>query len=211
MTPKKQHQEILAARAIKNLEKRGFQAWYVSDSAQARDLVKKLITPGASVSWGGSMTLDEAGILAMLRSGDYHLLDRSTAGTPEEVKTIYRQALSCDWYLTGTNALSLDGILVNRDGTGNRLAALIYGPENVLVVAGVNKIALDQEAALERVKNTAAPANALRLGRDTPCARTGTCADCLVGDSLCSHTVFTRLCRPEGRIKVLLVGEDLGF
>ena len=192
MTSKKQHQEILAARAIKNLEKRGFTAWYVPDSAQA-------------------LSLEEAGLMEVLRSGDYHLLDRSTAKGPEEVKKIYRQAFSCDWYLTSTNALSLDGVLVNRDGTGNRAAALIYGPENVLVVAGVNKITPDQAAALERVKNTAAPVNALRLNRNTPCAKTGTCADCLVEDCICSHTVFTRRSRPEGRIKVILVGEDLGF
>jgi hypothetical protein len=211
MTPKKQHNEILAARTIKNLEKRGFEAWYVSDAAQARDFVKNLIPPGTSVSWGGAMTLEEAGIMEVLRSGDYSLLDRGTAQTQEEVKAIYRQAFSCDWYLTSTNALSLDGVLVNRDGTGNRAAALIYGPENVLVVAGVNKITPDQEAALERVKNTASPANALRLNRDTPCAKTGTCADCLVEDCICSHTVFTRRSRPAGRIKVLLVGEDLGY
>jgi len=211
MTPKDQYNQILAARVIKNLEKRGFEAWYVSDSREARELVGKMIPSGASVSWGGLMTLEETGIIKLLRAGSYELLDRSTANGPEEVKQIYRRALSCDWYLTGTNALSLDGILVNIDGTGNRLAALMYGPENVLVVTGINKITPKVEAALDRVKNTAAPLNARRLNRNTPCAKTGTCADCLVEDCICSHTVYTRRSHPAGRIKVLIIGENLGF
>ena len=109
------------------------------------------------------------------------------------------------------NGISMDGQMVNIDGAGNRVAALIYGPKNVLIVAGMNKVAPTLEQAVDRARNVAAPINAIRLNRNTPCASTGSCADCRSDDCICSHIVITRNCRPAGRIRFVLIGEDLGF
>jgi len=211
MNPREQHNALLAAQVIRHLEKRNFEAWYVPTAAQAVDKVKELIPRGAEVAWGGSMSLNETGILDYLKGGDFTLIDREGASDAAEARKAALRAFSCDWYLTSVNAISQNGILYNIDGTGNRVAALIFGPENVLVVAGLNKIAPSEEAALNRVKNLAAPLNALRLNKKTPCVKTGVCADCLVDDCICSHTLLTRRSRPKGRIRILLVGESLGY
>ena len=142
---------------------------------------------------------------------DITLLDRSKASSPEEVAEIYHQALSADYYFMSSNAITLEGELINTDGTGNRVAALIYGPKNVILLAGMNKVAHTLEEGIMRVRNVASPINANRLGRKTPCASTGSCADCLSPDCICSHTVITRRSAPANRIKVILIGEALGY
>jgi L-lactate utilization protein LutB len=123
-----------------------------------------------------------------------------------------RQALLCDTFVAGTNALSEDGQLVNIDGNGNRVAAMIFGPKQVIIVAGMNKVTHTLEDAVVRARTVAAPANMQRFpGKKTPCSETGACGNCLSADSICTFIVTTRLCNPAGRIKIILIGKDLGF
>ena len=156
------------------------------------------------------MTLEDTGMLTALRHGPgITLLDRAQAKTPEETKKIYHDALSSDFYLMSTNAITKDGELVNIDGTGNRVAALIYGPEHVIVMAGMNKVAANVDEALSRVHGTATPMNCKRLGKNTPCSATGVCSDCLSPDCICNQVVITRQSGIEGRIKVILSAKNL--
>lgn len=212
MNPKDKHYEALANTVIKNLEKRQIEACYCATIEDAEKKAFAYLTPGCTVSFGGSMTLDEIGMLTALRyDPNITLLDRATAATPEEAKDIFHKALSADFYFMSTNAITADGELVNIDGTGNRVAALIYGPENVIIMAGMNKIVPDVEEAVLRVHNTAAPMNCQRLDRNTPCASTGICADCLSSDCICNQVVITRRSGIPGRIKVILIGQEFGY
>lgn len=212
MTPKQQYYETAAKTILKTFDKRGFEGCYCATKEEAAKKAMSYIQPGMSVSFGGSMSIGECELLNTLKERtDITLLNRSTAKTPDEVKDIYHKALSCDCYFMSTNAISMDGQLVNTDGTGNRVAALIYGPENVIIIAGMNKVAATVEDAQTRVKAQAAPPNCIRLNRNTPCAATGVCHDCFGDDCICSHTVITRRSAVKGRIKIILVGEDLGY
>lgn len=200
-----------AETLIQNLKKRGMEGIYCSDRQEAARTVRQLIPRGSVVSWGGSVTLEESGILDTVRSMDLQLLDRKDAVTPEEIRKMNGSIFSSDYFLTSTNALTLDGRLVNIDGRGNRVACLIYGPEHVLVIAGMNKLCADTRDAVHRIRTAACPPNALRVGAKTPCAVTGVCADCLSEDCICCQIVITRRSRIPGRITVILVGEELGF
>lgn len=212
MNPMKEFYKVQAETIIKNLEKRRMDAYYSEDADSARKLALSFVKPGDTVSFGGSMTLGELGILDTLRGrDDIEMLDRASCNSPEELNDIFHKALSSDVYYMSTNAITLDGILVNTDATGNRVAALIYGPGTVVVVAGMNKVATDEDSARKRVKNIATPPNCIRLERDTPCSHTGKCGDCLGDASICSNTVITRRCTVPGRVKVILVGEELGY
>lgn len=161
------------------------------------------------------MSLKEIGLTDYLLNNGYKVLNREAAKTPEEKDEISHKALLCDTYLMSSNALTEDGQIVNVDCIGNRVAALIYGPKNVVVIIGANKIVKTLDDAVKRARNTAASINMQRVagekGRQTPCFMTGACADCLSEDSICSYVVNTRLCYPKNRIKVILVGENLGF
>lgn len=211
MEPKKKFYENQAGTIIKAMKKRQFEGWYAPDAAAARELALSMVRENSTVSFGGSMTLAETGILDSLREMPIRLLDRSKAESPEEVGRIYRAAFSADTYFTGTNAITLDGELVNIDGSGNRVAALTFGPAQVIVIAGMNKVAANVEDAINRIKHMASPPNTVRLGKQTPCAATGKCHDCYVDDCICSSTVVTRRTGIPGRIKVILVGEPLGY
>lgn len=211
MEVRKQYYENRGNILVKKLKQRNMDAGYYQSSAEAVTAVLKTIPPGASVSWGGSVSMDECGLTAALKSGDYNVIDRADAKNSEEVSDVYHKALNCDYFIMSTNAVTLDGQLVNIDGNGNRLAALIYGPEHVIVVAGMNKVAKNLEEALSRVSSTAAPMNANRLERNTPCAKNGSCSDCQSDDCICCQTVITRRSRIKDRIKVFLIGEELGF
>lgn len=212
MSVRSEYYENLANTVIRNLQKRQMDAWYCATAEEAAESALSLLKPGCSVSFGGSMTLEESGILAALREKtDIRLIDRAQAKSPEETRQMYHDALSCDYYFMSTNALTQNGELVNIDGNGNRVAALIYGPENVILVTGMNKIVPDVEEAICRVHNTATPLNCIRLEKKTPCAATGCCADCLSPDCICNQVVVTRRSGIPGRIKVILVGEDLGY
>lgn len=212
MGVREQYNEKLAETVIRNLEKRQMAAFYCPSAAEARDMALAFVKEGNSVSFGGSMTLEETGILEALRNrGDIRLIDRANARNAQEMKQVYRDALSADCYFMSTNALTEDGELVNIDGNGNRLAALIYGPDQVIIVTGLNKVVPTVEDAVRRVRHTATPLNCIRLNRNTPCASTGTCADCLAPDCICNQVVITRRSGNPDRIKVILVGEALGY
>lgn len=212
MTPMEIYHSKNAARVLEELKKRSMEGYYCRTAEEAAGLVSSLIAPGETVTFGGSMTISETGILSALKTrDDLTVLDRSEAGSPEEVQKIYRQAFSCDTYLMSANAISADGQLVNIDGNGNRVAALCFGPKQVLVIAGMNKIANNLQEAVTRAKNTAAPVNCLRLSKETPCANTGYCGNCQSPDCICSQTVITRHCSPAGRIKVILIEGNWGY
>ncbi len=212
MTPKKIYYENLADTLIDKFNKRGIEGYYCENAEEALLTAKRFLTPGCTVSWGGSQTLIDIGLLeALSTSSDYILYDRDKAKTPEERLQIYSKTVTADYYFMSSNAITLDGQLVNIDGSGNRVACLITGPKNVIVIAGMNKIATDVDAAIDRVRNMATPPNTVRLGRKTPCAETGKCANCLVEDCICNQIVITRRSGIQGRIKVILVGEELGF
>ena len=209
---KQTYYETLANTVIKNLSKRRMEGYYCPTIEEAEKKVFSFLDGNCTVSFGGSMTLEDTGLLTALRHDpNIRLIDRSTAKSPEEVKQMYHDALSADYYLMSSNAITKDGELVNIDGTGNRVAALIYGPENVIVLAGMNKIAANVDEALSRVHNVATPMNCIRLNKNTPCSATGACADCLSPDCICNQVVITRRSGIEGRIKVILVGEELGY
>lgn len=210
-TPKTNFYEVQAATIIKNLAKRNMDGYYCPDAASAVTLALSLIPEGSSIGWGGSMTLSETGLMDALKEHAYTLIDRSTASTPEERRQIYAKTVLADYYLMSTNAITLDGQLVNIDGAGNRVACLIHGPEHVLVLAGMNKVCTDVESAMKRVKNCAAPPNTVRLSCKTPCAVTGTCGDCLSPETICCQEVVTRYSRIPGRITVILIGEEYGY
>ena len=201
----------LGASVVKALNTRHFEAYYCSDAASAAEKLLSLIPETDTVAWGGSQTLSEIGAQDLLRARGQALIDRDTAKSPAERDALMRQALTADTFLMSSNAITEDGQLVNMDGNGNRVAALIYGPRQVIVVAGLNKVAKDLDAAIARVRGTAAPTNAQRFNINTPCKVTGTCADCKCPDSICANMVVTRLCKPNGKIKVILVGENLGM
>ncbi len=211
MTPKKQYYKNAAETVIKNLERRRMEGYYCETKEEAVALALSLMPKGSSIGWGGSMTLTESGLMDAIKNGDYELIDRSAATNKEETKEIHKRIFSADFFLTSTNAITLDGQLVNVDGRSNRVCFLCYGPEKVLVIAGMNKLSTDLEEAMKRARNVAAPMNTVRLNKKTPCSITGKCADCLSPDCICAQTVITRMSQEAGRIKVILVGEELGY
>ena len=210
-TPFQMRSDLLGPQVVKALESRHFEAWYVETKEEALKKALELIPEGASVSWGGSATAHEIGLIDALRKGNYELYDRDKAADHEEKLEIYRKALLADYYISSCNGMSEDGIFVNVDGNGNRVAAISFGPRNVILVVGINKVVKTAEDAMARARNYAAPINKQRFPGETPCKAVGKCMDCKSPKSVCSYLVTTRLCRPGGRIKVILVGESLGF
>ena len=196
---------------VKNLRNRHFEAYYCPDKASALEKALELIPKGASVGWGGAMSCGQIGLLDALRQGEYQVFDRDRAETVEAKEQIVRSCLNADVFLTGANGLSLDGQMVNIDGSGNRVAAIIYGPRKVLVVAGMNKVMDTLEAAVQRARTVAAPLNQQRFCLNNPCTVTGTCGDCKSETCICNQILITRHCRPAGRIQFIIVGEDLGL
>ena len=211
MTPKQIYYENAAKTIIKNLENRQMEGYYCASSQQAVEKALSLIPAGASIGWGGSMSLSETGLSDALRRGKYVIYDRDAVKSGEEQKKVFAQIFSSDYFLMSTNAITLDGELINVDGRGNRVSFLCYGPEHVLIVAGMNKVVSDVQCGIKRVHDVASPANTVRLHKDTPCSVTGRCADCLSPGCICSQTVITRFSIVPGRIKVILIGEELGY
>lgn len=207
-------QEAFAKAAcgiIKNLEKRGMEGYYFENSADMVHAILEMMPCGSIVSWGGSASLTESGMMDALNSNDYILIDRTTAKTDQERREIYAKTVMSNYYFCSTNAITLEGELVNIDGNGNRVACIIQGPEHVMLIVGMNKVVKDIDCAIKRVRTDACPPNAIRLHMNTPCAVTGKCADCLSPECFCNQIVVTRRSRHAGRIKVFLVGEELGF
>lgn len=184
----------------------------VENKKELQNVIEQMILPKSKVSVGGSQTLFEAGIIDLLRQMDIQFNDRYDPNIkPEEMNDLHRLAFSADYLIMSSNAVTEDGLLYNVDGNGNRLAALIFGPKNVIVVVGYNKIVKDIDEAVQRVKSIAAPANALRLNKDTPCTNFGECRNCRSRDRICSHFVTTGYQSHKGRIKVIIVKEKLGY
>lgn len=208
MTPVEIRNEKLGATVVEALKKRYFDAYYVNTAAEAKELALSLIPQGDTVTWGGTMTANEIGLIDALKSGNYNCIDRENA---EDRQKAMREAFFADTYIMSANAISEDGQLVNIDGNGNRVAAMIFGPKSVIVIAGVNKIAKTAEDALTRARTVAAPINAQRFDIVTGCKVGGRCTDCKSEQTVCVHMVITRVSRPAGRIKVILVGENLGY
>ncbi len=211
MSAKSTYYENLSDSLIEKFNKRGIEGYYRENGMDALLMAKRFLTPGCSVSWGGSETLEEIGLIEELKASDYILYDRHSAKTPEEASLMYSKIVTADYYFMSSNAITLDGQLVNIDGKGNRVACLITGPKNVIIIAGMNKIVTDVNTGIERVRNIAAPPNNIRLNNNTPCAELGKCTNCLVDDCICCEIVITRKSKISGRIKVILVGEELGF
>lgn len=196
---------------VQNLRSRHFDAWYCDTKEEALAKALELIPEGASVGWGGVMSAQQIGLFDALRAGKYHLFDRDRCESPQQREQMMKDSMFADVFLTGANALSLDGQMVNIDGTGNRVAAVIYGPKKVIVIAGMNKVCDSLEQAIDRARQIAAPMNMMRFMKDTPCATTGKCGDCKKEGCICNQIVITRHCRPVGRIQYIIVGENLGF
>lgn len=197
-SPKQQYFDKRAEALVKNLQSRHFGACYCATKEEALEKAMQLIPEGSKVGWGGAASAQEIGLLQALEEGNWDAVGRNTAG-------------GVDVFVTGANALSMDGEMVNIDGLGNRVSAIIYGPKTVVVIAGMNKVMDSLEDAITRARTVAAPINMQRFGKNTPCAVTGVCHDCKSEDCICNHIVITRHGRPTGRIQFVLVGEELGF
>lgn len=211
MTPKKKAYRKLADTMIQNLRKRNMEGFYCEDRDAARELAMEMMKEGGTVGFGGSVTLDETGILKAVEEKEgLTLIDRRKAKTPEETREVFFQTVASDYFLMSTNAITIDGELINIDGKGNRLACLVYGPKNVIIIAGMNKVTADTDSGIKRVQNVSSPANAAVFDSKTPCGITGHCGSCHSPQTMCCQVVITRHSRFDGRIKVILVGEELG-
>lgn len=210
-----QRNRKVGEKVVLGLKKRFFDAYYVDTKEQALQKAVELIPLTDVISWGGSMSVLEVGLIDHLLKNEYNVINRDLASNKEDKIEILKQAMHCDTYLMGTNAMTEDGQLVNIDCIGNRVAALMFGPKSVVVIVGVNKVVKTVDEAIERAREIAAPINMQRVAgnglRQTPCFSSGSCHDCISKDSICSHIVITRLCNPQKRIKVIVVGESLGF
>lgn len=210
-------------KTIQNLKRNYMDAYYCATSKEAVCLAQTLMKAGDVVTHGGSVTLSQIGMIEVLKSGDYVYLDRNAEGlTREDVLEIYNKAFSADVFLTSSNAITENGELYNVDGNSNRVAAILYGPKSVIVFAGYNKIVPTIDDAIRRVKTKAAPPNAARLNCSTYCAKAGQCVSlnqeesflcdgCHSDDRICCNYVVSAQQRHRGRIKVILIGEELGY
>lgn len=196
---------------VKNLRNRHFDAYYCDTKEQALEKALELIPVGSSVGWGGALSAQQIGLMEAIKKGDYTAIDRDIAQNPEERVKIMKSGLLADVFITGANALSLDGQMVNIDGNGNRVAPIVYGPDSIIVIAGMNKVMDSLDAAMIRARTISAPLNKQRFDLQTPCEITGACGDCKSEGCICNQILVTRHCRPVGRIKFVLVGEDLGL
>jgi len=208
------YKETLAKKTLKALAENNISGCYVETAEDARNKVMSLIPSGSKVGYGGSLTLDQIGIKEILRKGDYNFIDFQRPGINDDDKNrLCRECLLADIFLMSSNALTIEGQLVNIDGTGNRVAALIFGPSKVIVVAGVNKIVPDVDAAIHRIRNYITPIHARRRDKQLPCAKTGNCVDCHAPDRSCSALVIIehQKLKYKERIMVIIVGQELGL
>jgi L-lactate utilization protein LutB len=204
---------VIRLEAVRNaLEANGMDSLVVGSGEEACREALAVIDKGSTVGLGGSRTVEEIGLLEALRTGDYTLYDQYGEGLSSgESMDLRKQGTHANYFVSGSNAVTEDGKIVNVDGLGNRLAAFCFGPGTVIIVVGRNKIVPDVDAALERVRNVAAPTNAMRVGAKTPCVKTGKCTDCDSPERICNITLIIEKQRIKGRMKVILVNEDLGF
>ncbi len=207
-------------KVLDALKKNKMESYFVETKEDVVPLVRTLMPEGCTVSVGGSMTLQETGVMELLRSGAYNFLDRAAEGiTPEGVRKVYEQTFAADCFLGSANAITEQGELYNVDGNANRISAMTFGPKSVIIIAGVNKIVPDLNAAVRRVKTVCAPANTKRLSCNTYCREKGHCVavdggmteGCNSPDRICCSYLVLGPQRQAGRIKVILVNESLGF
>lgn len=211
MDVRQMRNEVLGKRVVQALESRNMEAYYVETKEEAVKKALELIPKGSSISMGGAASVKECGLYDAVSSGDYVFYDRDRVNTQEEKEEIALRAFSVDWFLGSVNAMSENGVFINIDGNANRVAAYAYGPKNVLLIVGMNKIVKTEADAMSRARNEAAPVNAQRLGIDTPCSKNGTCFDCKSPQCICCQILTTRFSRIKGRFKIILVDENLGF
>lgn len=194
------------------LQKNNFNVVCVPDRTAALQKLEELLPAGATVGVGGSATLNEVGVLPLLRNGNYRFFDRYDPSlSREQAVAVMKRALTADCFITSTNAVTENGELYNVDGNANRVAPMLFGPDRVFVIAGINKIVPDLDAAAQRVKQIAAPANCVRLGLNNPCTVSGSCVNCRSESRICADTVIMARQRSAGRVTVILVAEALGF
>ena len=204
--------EMKINRTIEALKKNNINGYYAKNRDEVIKLIEDIVAEGAKVAVGGSETLSELGVLEHLRSGRYDFLDRYKAElTPEEVTNIFKQSFLADAYLSGCNAITENGELYNVDGNGNRVAAMLYGPDKVIVICGVNKIVKDVDEAIKRNREISAPMNAKRLNRKTPCAKVGYCMDCNSPERICNEYTLIKKQRLPERMHVIFLNENLGY
>ncbi len=214
--------KIRVETTLKNLKRNKMEAYYVDTKEDAQKLVRTLISKGDTLSCGGSVTLKQTGIYDIISSEDYNFLDRSACETPEQVEEVYRKTFCSDAFFTSANAVTENGELYNVDGNSNRVAAILYGPKSVVCVCGVNKLVKNIGEAITRVKTKAAPPNTVRLGIETPCAKTGECISlkkdnpemcegCYGDGRICCNYVVCAQQRHVNRIKVIIIGEEYGY
>ena len=216
----KKHNALLGEKVIHSLEKNNMKGFYLEKAEEIVPFLKGMLREGESIAFGGSTTLEECGVIRAVRDGNYKMIDRFQQNlSKEESEKLKHQAFDCDTFLTGTNAITVKGLLYNVDGNGNRVSAMIYGPKRVIVVCGINKIVSNLEVAVERVRLESAPTNCDRVGADTFCSKQGHCMylDKSMCDNsgcentICCSTVILSRQRIKDRINVIIVGESLGF
>lgn len=204
--------DLKIERLKKALERNNMTCEVFNTEEELHDYFKTIFKDQKVVAVGGSMSLDEMHVLDLVRASDVKFLDRYAKGlTKEEIKAIHHKAFNADIYLTSTNAMTTDGCLYNIDGNGNRVAAMIYGPKDVYVVAGVNKIFESEEEAIDHIKNVSAPANAIRLHRQTGCAVAGKCVNCMSDQRICASYVKLARQGNKDRIHVIIMRQELGY
>lgn len=207
----KEGNKVKGATIIKNLQKRNMEGYYCETVEEAVEKAMSMIKADDVVAWGGATTIDQIGIKKLLAEKNIEVIDRDTSTDPDERAKLMKAALTSDVFLTGTNAITMDGELLNIDGGGNRLAAYCYGPDSVIVIAGMNKVVAELDDALRKARLDATVPNTFRTNSKTPCHFTGKCTECTTEETLCSQILVTRFCKPKNRIKVILVDEHLGF
>ncbi|WP_027088725.1 lactate utilization protein [Thomasclavelia saccharogumia] len=204
--------KIREDRMIKAFNQNNMQITFVDNFEQLHNYLKRYLCNQKTIALGGSMTLFETGVIDLIRQSDVILYDRYEEGlSRKQMQEVFRKAFTSDIFITSTNALTTDGCLYNVDGNGNRVAAMIYGPKEVIVIAGKNKIFENETEAINHIKTISAPANAVRLNKKTPCTKTGVCMDCLSPERICSSYVKLGYQGNIDRIKIVVVNQDLGY
>ena len=211
-------------KIIKNLEKNNMQGFYAKDSKEACKMVEEMLFDGCSITAGGSVSLKESGVWDIINNDKYNFADRSKPGiTPEQQQEAFKAAIGCDFFFSSTNALTESGELVNVDGFSNRVSSICFGPKNVVLIVGENKIVKDVDEGFLRIKKVAAPKNTVRLGINAPCSKLGHCVSllknenpcmtdgCQGGTRICSSYVVSAYQKTKNRIKVIICGESLGY
>ena len=204
--------EVKINRTIEALRKNNMESFFINTQDELINKIKELVKENSKVTVGGSMSLFETKIINHLRSGRYEFLDRYKEGlTQDEIKEIFRQSFLSDAYVTSTNAITENGEIYNVDGNGNRVAAMLYGPDKVIIVAGVNKIVPNVEEAIIRTKEYASPINAKRLNKETPCTKIGRCVECNSDNRICNEYTLIKRQIDKNRIHVIFLNDNLGY